>query len=120
MKKIFTLLFSVVLVSGAFAQYHHHSKDDYPGRDYSDMYGRKGHYENYTRQRDALIAKINFEYDARINAVKYGRGGWFSEKKRTIRRLENERRMQIRMAYARYNGKNINEYSFHDKDRDWK
>jgi hypothetical protein len=124
MKKIFTLLFSVGLLTSAIAQSNHSSQNGYPGRDDQNsgynkntqppFAGNRNDHSGYNdrhtdfsvRMRDEQIAKINYEYDSKINAIKYRRGGLFFDKNRKIRNLEIERQDQIRMVYARFSGKN--------------
>lgn len=129
MKKIFTLLFAVGILGSVVAQSNHSSQRDNGDRDNrnsgynkDDQHGYSGrdnerHEDFAIGLRDEQIKKINCDYDARINAIKYRRGGWFFEKGRMIRRLENERQEEIRMVYARFSERN--NYSYHHNDRDY-
>lgn len=55
------------------------------------------------RKRDMMIAKINREYDFKVQQVKRSfRMSWF-EKQRQIRFLENQRRWEISQVYAKFN-----------------
>ncbi len=108
MKKIFTLLFSMALLSTAFAQYG--PKDD-QGRNNRDVYadnhhrgqGGYGSYYFTARERDMQIAQINREYNYRIRSVKnHFFMGWY-QKKRQINYLENKRNSEINAVYAKFN-----------------
>lgn len=93
MKKIFTLVLAVALVSVAFAQ---RGNDNF----YRDR--KHGYSNNFDMERrNDMIAKVNYEYDQRIYWVKESRMR-LREKKREINRLEDERRYRIRMIYARF------------------
>ncbi len=123
MKKIFTLLFAVGLVGSLAAQGH--SQRDNGNYDRNNGYNKEKQYgyagrdndrhEDFSiHMRDEQIAKINYDYDARINSIKFKRGGWFFGKKRMISRLEHERQEEIRMVYARFSKRN--DYSYHHND----
>ena len=109
MKKTFTLFCAIVLFAGVFAQ---RGRD---GSEFQARYGKPGYVNQVyagdflIRQRNEMIVKINFEYDARIHAVKHTRAKW-QDKKNAIRRLEKERQDQIKMAYAFYDLKNKRNY----------
>lgn len=106
MKKMFTLVLTAVLLTGSvFAQYG-------PGKDYSKDSRNTGWHDNdkkggfyfYTaRERDMDIAKINREYDRKINAVKNKFMMNRFQKQRQISFLEDERRDEIRMVFAKFN-----------------
>ena len=126
MKKIFTLLFAVGMVGSVVAQ-SGRSDRGYGDNDRNNGYNKEKEYgysgrdndrhEDFSlRMRDEQIKKINCDYDARINEIKYRRGGWFFDKNRIIRRLEHERQEEIRMVYARFNQRS--DYSYHHNDRD--
>ena len=116
MKKIFTLLFAVGIVSIATAQ---------PGRDNrngrqpdvvkvivadndrhdNDRYDRDGYDNNNfgnERRMKMKIAEINREYDYKIQKVRnnFFHNRW--EKQRMISQLENQRQREIRMVYAKF------------------
>lgn len=117
MKKIFTLMLSLVIVAGAFAQYDRDYKNNPPRRD--DGYGYNDHerFPDFSiRQRDVMIDKINYDYNARIEAIKCDPRMWRNEKKRAIRRLEKERQYQISMVYAHFNGRKMHDRHFDDRD----
>ena len=78
-------------------------------------------YSFAVRERDNQIARINREYDSRINAIK---GKWLmrpQEKNRQIRELEYQRSEQIRSLYARFDDKR-NKYNdkYYDKNYNWR
>lgn len=98
MKKIFTLMLSVALVSVAFAQH---------GKEFNrhKKYDRTMHLTRFDiERRNNMIAKVNFEYDRRIFAVKESHMR-LRNKQKEIRRLERERKDRIQMIYARFDGK---------------
>src|SRR6185312_5007598 len=105
MKKMFTLVLSFVIAAGAFAQYNHTYKNNFPSRNGYDQHGYGPGFSN--RQRDAIIDKINCDYNDRIAAVQRNPRMWFGEKKRAIRRLEKERQHEISMIYERFDGKKM-------------
>ena len=58
------------------------------------------------RKRDMQIARINQVFDYKIQMVKRSfRMTWY-EKQRTIRFLEQQRQMEIRMVYAKFSNRN--------------
>lgn len=111
MKKIFTLLFAVSIVSFSFAQ----GMQRHPGNGEDVSYHERGdwrkddrggdrYFYNYTRRElQADIAAINREYDNRICDVKDNRFMSFFRKQRMINRLQNERREEVSAAYAKFN-----------------
>jgi hypothetical protein len=130
MKKIFTLLFAVGIFSMAQAQSGNRDnrqfdqRNDQPTdqRDYNSGYGRGkdivvndgyydkgGRYDNNSfssgRDRDMQIARINREYDFKIQSVRSNFFmGWF-QKQKQIRFLQDQRQREISMVYARNNGR---------------
>ena len=103
MKKIFTLVLSLGVLSSVFAQTGHsrtvvndHSKTvivvDHRGDDNARM----------ERDKAAQIQKINREFDSKILQVQKNRRLRNAEKKRQIRSLEQQRTQQINMVNARY------------------
>ena len=128
MKKIFTLLFSVgVLSVAAFAQPGSRDNRDKPTYDqrttqpnsqrdingYSN--GRDDRYDNddryskvngyFVSSMEMQIAKINRKYDLQVQRVKNDRFMKRMEKTRMIRSLETQRQQEIRMLYARSGNK---------------
>lgn len=130
MKKMITLVASVILVASAFAQpngkaYGHnkdrdvvYNDDRYDRNDRRSDDRRNDRYSFTRRERDMQVEQINRTYDQRINAV---RNKWFTnngKKQRIIRDLENERRYEIKRVYARYNHAS-NRYEDNDRRRNW-
>lgn len=107
MKKIFTLLFSMALLSTALAQYGSKDNQDWNNREvWADNHHRgNGDYGYYfsARERDMQIAQINREYNYRIREVKnHFFMGWF-QKKRQVNYLQNKRNSEINAVYAKFN-----------------
>jgi hypothetical protein len=120
MKKIFTLLFAVGFLTAINAQSR--SRDNRDNRDNQqssqwgnnrdkDVVGNNNRYDNddrydnnfgsYDGNMKMQIAQINRKYDFKIQRV---RNDFFMrrfEKMRMIRSLEEQRKQEIRMAYAR-------------------
>jgi hypothetical protein len=130
MKKIITLVASVILVATAFAQPNGRANGHDNDRDvvYNDSrYDRNDNrrddrrndrYYFSKRERDMQVAQINRSYDERIHAV---RNKWFAsngKKQRMIRELENERRYEIKKVYAKYSHPS-NRADDNDKRRNW-
>ncbi|MDO9373857.1 MAG: hypothetical protein V4725_12860 [Bacteroidota bacterium] len=130
MKKIITLVASVILVATAFAQpngraYGHDKDRDvvyndsrYDRNDDRRDDRRNNRYYFSKRDRDMQISQINRTYDQRINAVN---SKWFAsngKKQRMMRELENERRYEIRKVYERYNHRS-NSADDNDRRRNW-
>ena len=93
MKKIFTLLFAVGIVSIASAQSRSfdHSK---PGAGYT------------TRSKQFSIQQINREYDFKIAAVKMDRYMSRREKSKQVRKLENQRNAEIASVQFKFDHDN--------------
>lgn len=114
MKKVFTLLVSLIMVAAAFAQYDpdYERKNGYDKEKdavYNDSRYNKDdrrkiddRYSFNIRERDREIAKINREYDYRIQAVRYKYFMPNFRKERLIQNLENQRRDEIRNIYSNY------------------
>jgi hypothetical protein len=130
MKKIITLMGSVLLVASSFAQYHHDDQkwnDNDRDRDvaYNDNRYDRDHdnrrddrYNFGNRERDMQIAQINREYDRKIEMVKHK---WFmshSKKEAVIWSLEDQRRHEIREVYERFSRHN-DRFDDRDSRRHW-
>lgn len=114
MKKIFTLVFAIAMLSTAFAQHgqkgqrdRNDDRDDYAYNDKHDYDKRDhGHNDWYVftpRERDMQIAQINHEYDHKIDRVKQQYyGGWF-HKSRQIRSLEDQRNSEVQAVIFKFN-----------------
>ena len=120
MKKIFTLLFAVGFLTAINAQSR--SRDDRDNRDNQpsgqwgntrdkDVVGNNNRYDNDDRYDNNFgsydgnikmqIAQINRKYDFKIQRVRNDFYMRRFEKMRIIRSLEEQRKQEIRMAYAR-------------------
>jgi len=129
MKKIFTLLVALGMFTLAQAQpgtrdnRNGDRKDNIPvdqrnpNKDYNngrDIVNDRTPYDNDRyddrispeRRRDMEIAKINREYDYKIQRVKnnFFMNRW--EKQRQIRFLQEERQREIRMVYIKFSKRN--------------
>lgn len=125
MKKIFTLLFSIAMLSTAFAQYGQNGRRDKhddvyvsngnPGydkdydRDRKEDYdldckghGRGGYIFN-AREKDMQIAQINREYAFRIQSVKNKYVMSWYQKKRIIINLDDQRDEEIFQVMRKFN-----------------
>jgi hypothetical protein len=115
MKKIFTLLVSVgVLSSVAFAQPGAGKKNDRDNR-YANSHNSKrddrgfdnrkkdAFYFFTPRERDMQIASINREYDYKLNAVRKKFYLFPGEKKKALRNLELQRKSEISWVVNKYN-----------------
>lgn len=101
MKKIFTLMLSVALVTVAFAQH---------GKAYkaNKKYDRTQQLSRFDiERRNDMIAKVNYEYDKKIFMVRESRMR-LRHKQKEIRRLESERNNRINMIYARFDAEKHN------------
>lgn len=101
MKKFFTLMLSVVLVSVAFAQH---------GKNYKwhKNYEQSRQLSRYDiERRNDMIVKVNYEYDKKIFMVRESRMR-LRHKPKEIRRLESERNNRIAMIYAHFDGNKRN------------
>ncbi|MEP7372204.1 MAG: hypothetical protein ABI675_02375 [Chitinophagaceae bacterium] len=132
MKKIFTLLVAVGIITFAQAQpgYGQHSgrdqrnspstvdKDYRNGKDGGD-YGNDRNYNGIIspeRQRDLAIDRINREYDFKIQNVRDNFFKSRSQKRRQIRLLNNERQQEIKMTNAKFSHE-IRRYNDHRSNR---
>lgn len=131
MKKIFTLLFAVGMVAAAQAQpgnrdtrqadQRNWNNDDESfisinvSFDNDNRFGN-GRYSN-ERKRNMEIAKINREYDRRIQKVKNSYFMSRFEKQRKINFLQQQRQQEIRMVYAKFNKRNQHDNRYDRNDR---
>lgn len=121
MKKIFTLMVAVGMVTFASAQQGQKStsfKDSkkevkqistQPVQQHAVEKGKTSGYETYSfsmKEKDAQIQKINREYDQKIAAVKKNRGMRSQEKSEQIRMLENQRKQEIAGVQLRWENNN--------------
>src|ERR1043165_115680 len=119
MKKVFTLLFAVGAVAVAQAQYSHsypdgrsNDRDVILGQRNDRSYENNSRYNNsFTdRERDKEIDRINHEYDKRIRRIEKDRWIRYDEKQYQIRRLEDQRKEEIRRVWERYRNSNNGYY----------
>ena len=133
MKKIFTLLFAVGMFAAAQAQPGNRDNRQIDRRDDNKFdndesfvainvsFDRDDHFGNNRfsneRKRNMEIAKINREYDYRIQRVKnsYFMSRW--EKQRKISFLQEQRQQEIRMVYAKFNKRNQHDNRYDRNDR---
>lgn len=112
MKKMFTLLFTVGIISTAFAQGNYQRNQYGPHDQYttsSNGYGRyyDGRYYNnrnysYKEQRAFQIQRVQQDYERRIMMIENNRFMRRHEKKLAIRNAKMERDIQIRRINAQY------------------
>jgi hypothetical protein len=126
MKTIFTLLFTMAMLSTTFAQ--HGQRDRNKDNDVyvsNDNLGYDNHNKNYggyiftPRERDMQINQINREYEFRIQSVKNKPFmGWY-QKKRIINNLEAQRDEDIARVIRKFRSpKNMfNDYGRRDRKR---
>jgi len=102
MKKIFTLLIALGLLTVADAQ--RGNKNRHPKVGVSISVGNNGIYQsNFAADRllRQELARINFKYDRRIRQVRNNYFMFRFEKMRKISRLEQQRQQEINRAYAK-------------------
>lgn len=111
MKKIFTLLVAAGMVTLVQAQpgagkNHHDGYENGRGvisdRDFSGTDGRYNGIMSPAKQRDLAIARINREYDWKIQKVKDNFFKSRSQKKREIRFLNEQRKKEIKRTYYEF------------------
>lgn len=128
MKKIFTLLVSIAMLSTAFAQFGQKGQRDYDNskdvavNDFShrpdktdDWY--RGEYYFTPRERDIEIARINREYDYRIQSVKNRLFMNGFQKRLQISYLQNQREKEIESVFAKFNDRKNKFNDFKNKKR---
>ena len=141
MKKIFTLLFAVGLFTLAQAQpgtrdnRQTDRRDNQPTDQRDDnrydndkgfvdiniSFDRDDRFGNSRfsneRKRDMQIARINREYDYRIQRVRnsFFMSRW--EKQRQVRFLQDQRQQEIRMVYAKFSKRNHRDDRYDRNDR---
>ncbi|MEO8765893.1 MAG: hypothetical protein ABI416_16450 [Ginsengibacter sp.] len=116
MKKIITLLFSIGAFATSFAQYNHpQSHEEREGQYANSSNGHsdnrwgdnnRDHFDrnhnNSARSRDFQVARINREFDYKIQAIQNDRHMRHREKKAAIRYAQNERSRQLQMVNQRF------------------
>lgn len=111
MKRIFTILLALGALTAAQAQSsrsypddHNRDRDVILGQRNESVYNNNSRYD-YSfseRERDKMIDRINRDYDRQIRKVERDRRMRSSEKSYRVRRLEDQRREEIRRVWERY------------------
>ena len=119
MKKVFTILLALradtlapAHSSQTYPTDHNRDRDVILGQHNDRVYDNNSRYD-YSfseRERDKEIDRINRDYDKQIRKVERDRRMRSSEKSYQVRRLEDQRRDEIRMVWERYRNSN-NSYS---------
>jgi hypothetical protein len=129
MKKMFTLVLTAILISGAaFAQYGpkdygNNGNGNGNGRNTGwndnkgDKYG-KGAYYFSARDRDMEIADINREYDRKMQVVKNRFFMSRRQKEAQLCALDDQRKMEIKQVWAKFNDRK-NKYGDYRPGRNW-
>lgn len=112
MKKIFTLLVAVGMITLAQAQpgsgknsRDHRNDQSTVDKDYHGGYDNDRRYNGImspAKQRDLAIARINREYDWKIQKVRDNFFKSRSQKKREIRSLNTQRKREIKRTYYEF------------------
>ena len=133
MKKTFTLLATVVLLSSvAFAQYNNNRpNDDNYNNNYREVvidnrYDDHGRYDHHfgDNKKDMQIDRINYSYDRKIEWVQNSFFMGRHKKQYKIAQLQAQRDYEIGCVVAKFNGgnnhysRNDNHYN-HDDRRNW-
>jgi hypothetical protein len=132
MKTIFTLIAALTITATSFAQYngggqrdpnYNKGNDVYKGSEvYNDRGGKKDDrrfdrsYSFSKREMDMQIARINRDYDWKIQDIRTRGFGSRRRKEEMIRDLNYQRNAEIRTVYARFNDRN-NRFDDHDHGR---
>ena len=120
MKKIFTVLFFLGIITTGFAQSNRYpdnrnSRDVVLGQD-RNVYNDNGRYDqNRYDQRERMIQQINREFEFKMMQLQRNRYLRSGEKRRQIRMLEMQRDQQIREVNARFS----NTWNNNRRDDDW-
>jgi len=141
MKKIFTLLFVVGMFTMAQAQpgSRDNRQTDQRNIGQNDQRDFNGGFENgkvfieanisfgkddryndrvsMERKRDKEIARINQEYDYRIQRVKRNFFMNWNEKQRQVRFLEQQRQQEIKMVYLKFNSMKRPDYGHSNRPK---
>ena len=123
MKKIFTLLFLLIIAGSAFAQ----SECAYP-RPGDHAVVVNGKYSRYVEaysfsryQRDLQLAKVNQTYNAILRGVINMRFLNREEKSRLIHMIESERTAKVRAIHARFDDdRNKFNDKYYDQHFSWR
>ena len=109
MKKIFTMIAAVVIVASVSAQRNNGNENGYDRnrdvvineRPYNHNDDRRDNRYNL-RERDMQVARINNEYDRKIESVRHKFFMSRSKKEAWICSLEDQRRDEIKRVNLRY------------------
>ncbi len=140
MKKIITFLFTVSMMSSAFAQFgskdqQYGSRDQQYGKDQKDYgYNNKandavfndGRYKRNDdhfndnnffamRERDMQIAQINREYDFKEQSVRNRIFMGLGKKQKLICMLEDQRKSEIQQVYANFSDRRYQRDDHHSR-----
>jgi hypothetical protein len=140
MKKILTLLLTVIIVNQGFSQWRDQGRNNnggygndqvynngYPNNNSSrtddKWYNKNGSSSNDRRydqsstsnQRDELVERVYREYQYKINAVTNSQYLKTREKRVQINQLENQRDQQIRRIYQQFKVRNRNDDRYNDR-----
>ncbi len=111
MKKMITLFASVLLVTTAFAQFAQGNNNDkqrnavYRNWNAGNSRYDNDHYSFSRKEMDKQVDKINKKYDKKIAAVSHKLFMGRSKKEAQIRSLEEQRRNELKMVYAKFNNR---------------
>ena len=129
MKKLLTLLVAVGTFTFAQAQYsggypndRNRDRDVILGSQNSRVYNdSRNAYSFNERDRDREIDRINKNYDKQIKKVERDRRMRSNEKDYSIRRLETQRREEIRQVWDRFRSSNnrYNDSRYQQNNRRW-
>ena len=125
MKKMFTLIAALGIFAFTQAQsgYSNNRQGDQRGYNngnstyYNNGYqdnNRRFDNDNFSSDKDRTIARINREYDEKIERVRHNFFMSWREKQRRISFLEQQRQQEIRMVYFRNHDRDDR---FGDRDR---
>src|SRR4051812_48824880 len=128
MKKVFTFLVALGAITVAQAQSsrsypddRYHDKDVVLGQQNNRVYNDNSRY-TYSfseRDRDKEIDRINRDYDKRINKIERDRRMSSYDKNYAIRRLDDQRREDLRQIGDRFRNPNnsYNNYRYQQNNR---
>jgi hypothetical protein len=123
MKKIFTLLVSVVAFATSFAQTGSHQmdkKEQYvTNSEYKKIDSRRDNIYTFSaKENDMQIAKINRDYNFKIAAIKSNKSINKRDKKVLIQKAQSAKTQQVVEVNAKYTSKFNSAYNIHAKQYD--
>lgn len=125
MKRTFTLLFTLCILSGAsvakaqsvYVSYHPTAKPLYVT---AKMYRYNNAYSITRQERDAQIFRINQQYNASVKSVFSMRFVSANEKLSLIRSMEAKKDAQIKAVNIRFNdSRNKYNNAYYDRNYNW-